>query len=362
MLNSAYDNAPATTDIARGPAQEVKAPMRLKTLAIASVVLVAAILVPAALAAKHHHPHRYALHGKRCRKGYKRVVKRHGKRRKVFCLAKSHHHPPAKPLGAPNVPRVKLHAHLDPSFVQDPANPFKVTYSYSASATEETAASDLAQTSSETPAPLPSGVLSFFSDGSLECSVNVGGQVTGNECPVTYHELGEHKVTVIYTSGEESATETDTEDISPVATTTEISMSYEPKTEPEKVEGGVYWIGNVDISVSAVPSNATAALACGSLPEPFRASPSITESGCYEARGTVEHVYANPTGGCADPVLGNLFMGQSPNATSPPIPPEAVEKGTYYLRAIVEAMRGYAASEATVPLKFTPEVTFEPDC
>ena len=84
------------------------------------------------------------------------------------------------PSAPASVGIVTLHVHLDPSFVQSPANPLAVTYSYSASATE--AVNGVTNPISD----LPSGILNLYSDGLLKCSISVGGPTTGGEYPVTY--------------------------------------------------------------------------------------------------------------------------------------------------------------------------------
>jgi hypothetical protein len=172
-------------------------------------------------------PHRYSpRHGAKCRQTYKRV--KHG--RKVYCVKRKAKKKAAPPTAAPAAPapteKTKLHAHLDPTFTRNPANPFEVTYAYSASASEQTFSTQSLAFGAEEAAPLPSGVLSLFSDGKLECAVNVGSGVEGSECPVSYQALGAHSVTTIYTSGEESATETETEQIEPLPTSTTLSVSY----------------------------------------------------------------------------------------------------------------------------------------
>jgi hypothetical protein len=120
--------------------------------------------------------------------------------------------PPASSVPAPVPGRVEtvLHAHIDPSFVQSPTDPYKVTYQYSASATEGSSGTPVAN--------LPEGVLNLFSDGLLACSINVGGPVMGGECTVTYTKLGEHGVIVTYTSGTSNGTETYVEHIEPFPT------------------------------------------------------------------------------------------------------------------------------------------------
>jgi len=114
--------------------------------------------------------------------------------------------PPTSPVPG----QATLHANIDPSFTQSPTNPFAVTYQYSASATEGSAGTPVAS--------LPEGVLNLFSDGLLACSINVGGQVKGGECLVTYTKLGIHGVIVTYTSGTSNGTETYVEHIEPFPT------------------------------------------------------------------------------------------------------------------------------------------------
>ena len=106
----------------------------------------------------------------------------------------------AQPTPAPVVttptlpaPAPTLSVSLDPSFVQ---NGLQVMWSYSASASVQ----GVAQPS------LPSGVLLFFSDGSLACSTDVGGSTTGGSCAVTYTTYGAHTTDVVYDSGTNSAT------------------------------------------------------------------------------------------------------------------------------------------------------------
>jgi hypothetical protein len=135
---------------------------------------------------------------------------------------------PSKTVALPTAPTaplaVHLHAHLDPSFVQSPTDPLAVTYSFSASATEERVGFAQATQS------LPSGVLNLYSDGLLECSVNVGGSAMGGECPVTYASTGAHTVITTYTSGTLSTAETYTEQVEPYATTTTAAASVESQS------------------------------------------------------------------------------------------------------------------------------------
>lgn len=99
--------------------------------------------------------------------------------------------PPAPPSAPP-----VLGVSLDPSFVQSPDSPLDVTYTFSASASVNGAPDQV----------LPSGVLDFYSDGTLACSINVGGPTTGGQCLVVYTVLGSHNVITEYLSGGQTAT------------------------------------------------------------------------------------------------------------------------------------------------------------
>jgi hypothetical protein len=196
-------------------------------VAIISVVFAALVFAGSAQGKQ------YALKHGHCRAHYVRrvervKVRRHGKVvrvHRVFCVyvaPKREATPsPTIPVPVPLVlaPIVKLHAHLDPSFTQDPSNPAAVEYSYSASATQTVNGLAAAAPS------LPEGVLALYSDGLLTCSINVGGATTGGECPVSYSKLGEHTVTTIYSSGSISATETSVEHVEPFSTTTTLNVS-----------------------------------------------------------------------------------------------------------------------------------------
>ncbi|MCU1490941.1 MAG: hypothetical protein JWM85_2346, partial [Acidimicrobiaceae bacterium] len=76
----------------------------------------------------------------------------------------------------PAAPKVSYAARVDPTYTQNPNNPFAITWAYSADATATlgNVTTDLAST-----AQLPSGVLNFYSDGLLSCSMNVGAGTSG---------------------------------------------------------------------------------------------------------------------------------------------------------------------------------------
>lgn len=170
-----------------------------------SLAVLASLVAPTGAQAKPAK--QYVLkHPKRehCRAHYVRKVEKVKRReqgrtvkvRETFCVSVS---PNAPAKTATPSATVRLRA-LDPSFTQNPANPLIVTYSYSASADQESGGVALPDTN------LPSGVLAFYSDGLLSCSINVGGSVSGGQCTVGYRSFGTHTIDVVYSSGENSAT------------------------------------------------------------------------------------------------------------------------------------------------------------
>jgi hypothetical protein len=320
--------------------------MPIKTLLAALVALAALFAAQSATASQ---PHRYTLHGKHkhCRKGYRRVKKT----RKTFCIMRA-----KKKRRTPLAEKVKLHAHLDPTYTRDPLDPFKITYAYSASATQDAVARTSAATKSsvEEPASLPSGVLALYSDGQLECAVNVGSGVEGSECPVHYQALGEHRVTTIYTSGEQSATETEVEHIEPLPTTLNLSVSYAPLPEAQEVSGTQWWwIGNLSVSPSVHPQTAEVRMSCGE--EPTETYGSITPGHCYMLGPGEAHVYG--WFNCSEELASSVRISyERPRSIDPvvewPTGQEILE-GALHLRAQSGGI-GYIANSATVPIAFSP--------
>lgn len=314
-----------------------------------TVLVALAVLLPAQPASAAQ-PHRYTLHGKHkhCRKGYRRVKRT----QKTFCIKR------AKRKAAKASGPVKLHAHLDPSYTRNPLDPFEVTYAYSASATQEPAARS-ASISVEEPAPLPSGVLAFYSDGKLECAVNVGGASTGSECPVEYQALGEHRVTTIYSSGEQSATETEVESIAPLATTAALTTVYQPRT-PEEVNGTAWWwIGDLEVSPSVSPSSAQIQMNCGEAPAEFYGA--ITPNDCYIVSAGTEHVYG--WFNCSEELAASVRISTTaPTNIDPSVEwptGSQITEGHFHITAKASGS-GYSESSISVPLQFSP--TKQPAC
>lgn len=134
---------------------------------------------------------------------------------------------PTMPAPA-GTPAVRYTAHVDPSFVQSQSDARAVTYTYSADATATQP--DGTTTDMASSGQLPAGVLNFYSNSapggpeSLYCSINVGGSTTSGACPIDYGDTGTYQVTTEYVPNSASAvTETDSETVSPYATTTTAS-------------------------------------------------------------------------------------------------------------------------------------------
>lgn len=155
--------------------------------------------------------------------------------------------PPA-PITTPPIPSFTYKAHVDPSFVQSPANPKVVTYSVSAGATQSLNGqnTDLGQAGQ-----LPSGILELFSDGNLACSINVGGATTGGPCVVPYSIYGVHAVVTHYIlNGVAPVTETDPEDIEPFATSQSVSTPFLGSTVD--INDWAYQVISIPVTVSGL--------------------------------------------------------------------------------------------------------------
>lgn len=330
---------------------------------LAKVAVVTLALALLALELLAHNALGYVpKHGVACHRGYvtkHRVVKRHDHRRRVRVCVKRH-------SGATPSPsrRTVLHAHLDPTFTRDPSDPFRVTYQFSASATSEAVASASAS-SVEEPAPLPSGVLALYSDGSLECAINVGGAVNEGKCPVTYKTLGQHRVTTIYTSGEQSATATELEQIEPFPTHATVSATFEPQppheeevTFPEKTfDGGtefesetVYHAGTLIFAAGGGARVVCGPAVDGGSPPPVTLPP-VPPADCES--GTAP-VYVKPGGDEFLLRLGTPSSARLASFGDAWEPLSAYQSGEYGVWAVVHPPAGYAPSEATAPVQFSP--------
>jgi hypothetical protein len=138
-----------------------------------------------------HKPYPLPKHAAHCRTHYRKFVIHHNGRRVVECeyvVVKV-----TRPIPQATT---SLAVKLDPGYTVNPTNALDLTFTYSASATKGTALDP----------NLPEGVLEFYSDGLLECSTNVGGDIDGGTCEVVYSDYGDHTTNVIYDSGTNSVT------------------------------------------------------------------------------------------------------------------------------------------------------------
>lgn len=159
--------------------------------------------------------------------------------------------PGTTPTTQPPTPSYSYKAHVDPSFVQNQSNPKDVTYTYSADATETLngMSADLDEANQ-----LPSGVLDLFSDGSLACSVNVGGATDGSTCAVDYSAYGTHSIVTEYNlSGIAPVTETDPEDIEPFSTSASISTPFLGSTVD--LNNWAYQVVSVPVTISGLTNS-----------------------------------------------------------------------------------------------------------
>lgn len=325
--------------------------------------LLLAFLLPAIASAA---PRRYVLkHPRRehCRAHYTKKIesleehKHHRtiKRRETVCVYVA----PKKKIVAPATVRapsrtVRLHAHLDPSFVRDPTNPFKVTYSYSASATSESIGDAL----SSEPALLPEGFLSLYNNGRLACAINVGGSTTGGECPVTYTTLGSQTIVTTYTSGSTSATETNTENVEPFATTTTGTISYEPLATPEEIGGYKSWCPGICYRIGTLHVTGTTTGPYGELAAP-QEGPCEGLEGCLS--GTTVYADQEQTGPPTyEPFIagvttaaGDVLPGGTTWGGSPWYSPNQFAGGNVFVRLTGGAGAGYAPSEARLSVTLT---------
>jgi hypothetical protein len=289
-------------------------------------------------------PKTHRVHGK-LRTVYHRV---HGHRVPVMVVTHVKHFDciGTTPAGAtpaaaaPAAPAHKLRAKLDPSFTQDPSNPLAVTYSYDAGAFDEHGAQ-----------PLPEGVLTLYSDGTLECSINVGNGVEGGTCPVTYQATGAHTVVVTYSSGETTVTETSVEQIEPFTTTTTVEATYTALPAPS-IEG---YDGDGHTWALAGTLTVTAHTTVNGHQAP--GAPVVTAGG-VQLEGSLK-VTVIATRGNYDGQLGEFaYYPQSVNiapatGNTLDLPIATVEAGTTTLTASYAGGAGYAPSSATTPIAFS---------
>lgn len=216
---------------------------------------------------------------RRCRRGY---VKKRRKGKRPLCVKRKQKEKgkPRRPAPAspPQARIMRLQAHLDPNVGRNVLDPFEATYSYGASARQTIGILGV-----EEPAELPVGVLALYVDGVLECASNIGGPVTSDTCTVENTDLGTHRATTIFTSGSESATTTEHVVVSPVQTSTSLSVSYsqQPPRAFSTAAGKqpIAWrVGTVTIDGAVEPLGLAPKLLCR-----WDAPP-----GCVEPDGSIE--------------------------------------------------------------------------
>jgi hypothetical protein len=267
--------------------------------------------------------------------------------------------PEAGPTSSGAIP----HVQLDSGFSQNPLDPMKVTWSYSASATEEI--TDAAGTLlAVRPAPLPEGTVSLLVDGDPGCVEHVGPGHEESECQVTLDALGPQTVTVTYESGTLSSTTSRVDTVETIAAQDSLSVRYEELPESQEIDGGEFLVGWLYLHGTVEPS--AAASLGGNFANGCDAGDQL--GGCFAL------AYAEPGTGHTAPQLdagGNGKVGVFMRATGGPyevrlefgrtdggaywVPVSEVEDGSHYLEMAPVAAPGWIVPAAKATLSFHPE-------
>jgi hypothetical protein len=269
---------------------------------------------------------------------------------------------------------LRLSAHLSAP-KRDPLHPFSVAYGFGATASPQTSTQTQGFATEEF-TPLPEGVLAFYSDGVLECALNVGGLVDEGECPIDYAELGIHRVTTIYTSGSESAAATEVHNIEPIPTTTTLEVSYEPLPatlsnfgcgDTSACHQELGWRENGDFDIGTLSVTATVS-PWGTVPISVCTS---ADSECVDLTLDADGKATFPVSAIANFVSleeKDLAVGETlaiePEAVKnvsfvglSQRPAADIESGKVHFHVASGSRRGYAPSEATTAIRFQPEVS-----
>lgn len=233
----------------------------------------------------------------------------------------------------PPVPSYSYKAHLDPSFVQSPSNPMAVVYTFTADATETLGAT---QIDTAQQGILPSGILDLYSQGTLVCSINVGGSTDGGTCAVSYTSYGTYNVvTEYFPNGVTPVTETDPETISPFSTSVAISTPLLGSTVD--VNNYAYQVFTVPVTVSGLTNSLGTS---GTI--------SLTD-GVGTAESCQPLVYNSSLGSASTNCTAEVK--DDPNVTTGWAPSVSYSGDTNY------SSSGTTASVVTVPVAPAPTVT-----
>jgi len=338
---------------------------RFLILFLAFALLASTAATPAGAAVAPQGPKSYVpKKGKPCKRGYKAKKRR----QKRVCVKRRQQKQVNADAGV-----LRFHVKFD-SASRDPLNPFRVIYSFSASATRAFSS----PTPREAPEALPAGVISFFSDGALKCALNVGGANPGGQCPVVYSALGDHTLTLVYSSGEASVSTARTESVGPLATSTALATAFRP-SDPTSLKFGIS--GYLDVAGSVAPTG-TALVGClgSDSPACIDFIPSFFGGGCCGHTGYQMPLSGTRTftvrfrdarfGVCfnqpsweisAEDADGNTlgFEGNRRWAVFENVA-ATLASGARHLLARSAAVNGYIPSTATAPVRFVPQLPPDP--
>lgn len=254
-------------------------------------------------------------------------------------------------------------------------DPFRVTYPHGATATAQ-----LATLGSESePAPAPPGVLALYVDGVLECAENVNEANPEATCPVDYDSLGTYRVTTIFTSGSESAADTMLHTVDPLPTTTSLEVNFQPLptslsdfgcgdesaclVESGWHENGGFEIGTLTVKGNVSPSNSVPVNACLGGDTSCRS----LNLGSDGTKSFVVFVIANYVALEEKELgIGETIAVETEPVTSVTVrglsnfvevPAADVQAGAITFKVASPSQPGYATSQATAPIQFSPAVT-----
>ena len=208
-------------------------------------------------------------------------------------------------------PDITYSASVGPSVMQNQADPFEATYSYSADAI---AIAD--QTSRDLGAigKLPKGVLQLLSGGSPACSTDVGGTLASGECTIDYTTLGQHSVTARYEPDAQTAND-------PFETSEATINSYSTSTSENITDdGATYELDNGTYTIYSATYTATADTVdqYGYSVAPFFGSWSFQLQGVAADGKTFETTVTAPPGqiSCTITITATLYDDYSSQSSS----------------------------------------------
>ena len=189
---------------------------------------------------------------------------------------------------------------------------------------------------------LPGGILNFYNEGSLTCSMNVGGATTGSTCLVTYADTGSYQVTTQYIpNGATAVTETDDVTIAPYATTVGLTLSG---PNSNGVQGATWTV--TDQNGNTPPESATVSIVDTTIDQTFPISTGSND--------TIEMAVVGPLAGFNNVCNFDVEIGLDPDWVPPPVVPYApiviVCTDSFAREVAYSGAVGWSGSQNSAPL------------